>query len=89
MEEVYKILQREDHQIKKIIKITRYKFGWGRKTIFNFIMNHCQGLSDNVPESAKKVYSTSRLFASMSNQQKSQIIKILEQIEKRNKKNGN
>lgn len=84
------IISKPDKQVNKIIKIAKYKFGWSRKTIFKFIEGHLPGLPiyRYLSERAIKNYSTRCLFAAMSKADKSYIIKILEQIERRNKING-
>ena len=82
--EAKKIINKPDRQINKIIKIAKYNFKWGRKAIYNFILRNIPGLIERTDEASRKFYSTRKLFAAMSKSEKSQIIKILEQIERRN-----
>lgn len=76
-----------DKQVSRIIKIAKYKFHWRRKAIYEFITGHIEGLTERIPETAQKHYSTTRMFAAMSRPEKSKIIQILEQIERRNRNN--
>ena len=76
----------KEKQIKKITKIYKYNFGWTRKTMFKFITDHFPELLVDVPSWALKNYNMSALYAVMNKEQLSNVIQILEQIEKRNHK---
>lgn len=82
--EAKEILSKRDRQIAKIIRLTKYKFGWGRKAIFQFTIRHIAGLENRISPDVKKNFNTSRMFAAMSKEEKSHLIQILEKIERRN-----
>ena len=82
--EAREIINRKDMQIALIIRIAKYQFGWGRKAIFNFALKHTNELAERLPDEVKKNYVTTRLFAAMSRAEKSHLIQVLEQIERRN-----
>lgn len=87
-EVVQEINYKRDRQVNLIIRIAKYKFGWGRKALFEFCLKHVEGLEKRMPEEALKNYSTTRLFAGMSRAEKSHIIQVLEKIERRNIENA-
>lgn len=84
VKEAREIINRKDKQIALIIRIAKYQFRWGRKTIFKFAMKHTNELAERLPDEVKKNYVTTRLFAAMSRAEKSHLIQVLEQIERRN-----
>lgn len=77
-----------DKQINKIIAIAKYKFHWGRKAIFNYILESVKDSGLRVTIEDAKHYKYSALLQTLSVSEKSLVIKRLEQIEKRNNAAG-
>lgn len=75
----------ESKQVNKIFKIAKHNFGWSRKAIFEYALETCPDLKNDLSEGTLKNYNTRRLFAAMNQRQKSLMIQRLEQIEKRNR----
>lgn len=71
-------------QIAKITKLYKYKFGWSRKTFMAFVLNNIPELKSEVLEEAVKNSNMTAIYAAMSKEQLSFIIKKLEFIERRN-----
>lgn len=85
--EAKEILQRsaDDKQIRKIYAIAKWKFGWGRKAIFGYILSTLPALGELIDEDARKHYNLTKLFAVMGKDAKSLVIKRLIEIEKVNR----
>ena len=78
--------RRIDRQVNAIIAIAKYKFRWRRSTLFRYILNTFPELEVRLTPREKKYSITSALYQIMDGRQKSTIIKRLDQIQKRNRK---
>ncbi|MBV6480235.1 MAG: hypothetical protein HGGPFJEG_03088 [Ignavibacteria bacterium] len=81
--------QMTDVQRKKIIKLTRYIFKWSIDVSFSKITEYCPDLLKRLTTWQIKNTKIQPLFNLISRTQADHIIKILEQIEKRNKNEKN
>jgi len=78
--------RRIDKQVNAIIAIAKYKFKWRRSTLFRYILGTFPELEVRLTPREKKYSMTSALYQIMDGRQKSTIIKRLDQIQKRNRK---
>lgn len=77
-----------DEQRRKIIKITRYVFGWSIEVTFSKILEFCPELAKRLTPWQIKQTKIVPLYNLLNARQANSIIKRLEKIEKRNKENG-
>ncbi len=77
--------QHIDKQVRRIVRIAKYKFHWSRKSLFGYILKSFPELESRLKPDEIKYSKTSALYQLMTSQEKSLIIKRLEQIEKKNK----
>lgn len=86
IDEANMLIRQHDNarQIRKITKIYKYKFGWPRSSAFLFILKTVPELKETMCEDTLKHYNLTRLYAAATKKQLGQVIKRLEQIEKRN-----
>jgi hypothetical protein len=86
IKEVRSLLLQPDpkaRQIRKATRLWKYVLRWTRKSFFLYVLRWFPSL--DIPEHARKHYNLSSMYASMTKSELSNIIKRLEQIEKRNK----
>jgi len=76
-----------DEQRRKIIKITRYVFGWSIEVTFSKIIEFCPELAKRLTPWQIKQTKIVPLYNLLSVKQANSIIKRLEKIERRNKAN--
>jgi hypothetical protein len=77
--------QNIDKQVRTIIRIAKYKFGWSRSALFTYILQTCPELRERLTNREIKNSKTSALYQIMNSKQKSLVIQRLDQIQKRNK----